>query len=334
MSAIDGASLLLPNGSERPRMSVSAYLGWVTVITGLIFTILALRNPSLIRRDEEWLGLQSPPRVSANSFYAIRVEPIFEERCVGCHGLRRSKGELRLDSFSELTYGGKHGSVVAGGELKQSELWSRITLPSTDDKVMPPDGKPRLSTDELEVIKLWIMAGASSTLPPKAIKGAPPLILEAKMPDLDEAAVVRQREPLAAAARELRVRFPNLIAYESRDSADFRIDASSLGALFGDQQLAALDPLRSHIVWMDLSDTSVTDASASSIVGFQHLRALRLSNTKVTDKLIETLGLLPAFRMLVIVGTPVGEKSLDVLRRKGVRVYDDIGFQEFIRGSL
>ena len=47
--------------------------------------------------------------------------------------------------------------------MKDSELFRRITLPAADEDVMPSDGKPALSRDEIKIIELWIASGASAT---------------------------------------------------------------------------------------------------------------------------------------------------------------------------
>ena len=46
---------------------------------------------------------------------------------------------------------------------------------------MPPSGKTPLNQDDVTVIRLWIAAGASGTLPVNAIKGAPRLVAPVKM---------------------------------------------------------------------------------------------------------------------------------------------------------
>ena len=38
--------------------------------------------------------------------------------------------------------GAESGEVIKPGNLKESELFRRITLPESDDDVMPSDGKP------------------------------------------------------------------------------------------------------------------------------------------------------------------------------------------------
>ena len=137
-----------------------------------------------------------------------------------------------------LMRGSRHGAVVQPGDARHSELFDRISLPPSDDKAMPPSGKTPLTDDEVTVIRLWIAAGASGTHQDdqgRAKTGA--------AGDHSRKAIRRwwqkQRAPLAAAVRQLQQRFPGVIDYESRSSADLEIDASLTGTRFGDAELGA-----------------------------------------------------------------------------------------------
>src|SRR5579863_7033771 len=76
-----------------------------------------------------WLGYEQPTQVDPTSFYAMRVQPIFEEKCVLCHNAGKFKGKLRLDSYEHVMRGGKDGLVIHPGEPGKSELFRRVTLP-------------------------------------------------------------------------------------------------------------------------------------------------------------------------------------------------------------
>lgn len=95
--------------------------------------------------------------------FAGLIAPIFENKCVSCHGAAKSKGDLRLDSFAVLMKGGEDGIVLKPGNAAQSPLLQRVMLPADDDDHMPPHGKPQLTTDEIALLKWWVDAGASET---------------------------------------------------------------------------------------------------------------------------------------------------------------------------
>ena len=303
------------------RLSGGVYFGCVALVTLAGVGVAMLARPAFGHDLLQWIGLESVPQAQTSSFYASRVAPLFDTRCAACHGEKRQKSDLRLDSFAAVLRGGKHGAVIVPRDTKNSELVTRIFLPTSDDRAMPPSGKTPLTEDEKTVIKLWIAHGASGSL--RDIPGAPKPVVEVEMPKLDPAAVEKQRAPLAAAVRQLQGRFAGVIAYEALDSADLEINASLKGAAFGDADLQALTPLSARIVRADLSGTAVTDASAPVLAAMVKLKSLRLSGTKVGDTTVHALENAKALRSLAVVDTDVTAKALGPLRARGVTVYGD-----------
>jgi Planctomycete cytochrome C len=304
-------------------MSAAAYFGFVALVTALGFAGAMHWRPAFSHFVLQSAGLERVPQASPGSFYTVRVAPLLEARCTGCHGSRVQKAQLRLDSFAGTTLGGKHGAVIQPGDAKHSELFTRISLPASDDRAMPPSGKTPLTRDEVTVIRLWIAAGASGTQPVGAIKGAPKRVVEVKISDVDPRRVQKQRAPLAATVRQLQSRFPGVIAYEAQDTADLDINASLKGPSFGDPELRALMPLAARIVTADFSGTAITDASAPVLAAMTSLRSLRLMNTKITNKTIEALAPLKALKSLTVTGTGAKGEALATLRGRGVAVHGD-----------
>jgi Planctomycete cytochrome C len=301
------------------RMSAPAYGACVALLTALGLGVAAWAHPAFLHSSLQTMGLEAVPKAAPGSFYVARIAPLLDTRCLGCHDETRAKGQLRLDSFAALMRGGKDGAVIVPGNPKASELFHRIGLPVSDDKAMPPSGKAPLTADEITVIKLWIAAGASGEV--RTIKGAPRPVLEIKIPESDPALVQRQRAPLAAAVKQLQARYPGLVDYESRDSADLEVDASLKGAAFGDADLVSLTPLKARIVRADFSGTSITDASVPALAAMTSLERLRLAHTKVTDKTVEALSGIKSLKSLSVVDTKVSDAALARPRQRGVAVY-------------
>lgn len=265
------------------RLTAGLYFVYVALATTAALGSAVWFRPTLTRAVWSRFGLAHAMPVAPDSFYAMRVAPLFQEHCTSCHGPQRQKAGLRLDNLTAALMGGKHGKVIEPGQVETSELWARIRLPPTDAKIMPPNSKPAMSLDEITVFKLWIAAGASGVVPVTDIRGAPPPIRRVTVAEIDTAVVERERAPLAATLKELQSRFPTVIGYESRGSADVEVNASLLGSAFGDRELAALAPLAERIVRLDLSDTAVSDASAALLRAMSRLRVVRLMHTKVTE---------------------------------------------------
>jgi uncharacterized membrane protein len=269
------------------------------------------------------LGLsngQASARAGANTFYGARVEPILAARCVTCHGPNRHKANLRLDNYRSLMRGGKDGPVVQAGNVQGSDLFRRITLPPGHDDFMPKEGKRPLSPDQVKLIELWIGAGASGTLPVNAIKDAPsgsasPAVADVTIEEIDLAAVTRLSAGIAPAVARLQTRFPNILEYESRGSANLILNASILGPKFGDSDLEGLAPLADHITIADFSRTAITDQSASAIAAMKQLRVLRLMHTRITDSTVQRLGTLDRLESLNVFDTPVTPAALPTLAK-------------------
>ena len=307
------------SGRHSGRLSAAAYFGCVALLTLAGFGVAMLARPAFGHDLLQWIGLERAPQAQAASFYALRVAPLFGTRCAACHGEKRQKSDLRLDSFAAVLRGGKHGAVIRAGDTKNSDLVTRIFLPASDDRAMPPSGKTPLTEDEKTVIKLWIAHGASGSL--RSIPGAPKPVIEVELPKLDPARIEKQRAPLAAQLARLQERFPGVIAYEAQDSADLEINASLKGASFGDADLQALTPLAGRIVRADLSGTAVTDASAPVLATMVRLKSLRLSGTKISDHGVRALEGAKALRSLAVADTGVTAVALAPLKARGVTVY-------------
>lgn len=89
----------------------------------------------------------------------VQVRAIFAHNCYKCHGAEKVKGELRLDRKNMVFKGGENGPVIVPGNARESELFRRITLPSSHKDRMPSKGK-KLSENDIAVINFWIEKGA------------------------------------------------------------------------------------------------------------------------------------------------------------------------------
>ena len=96
------------------------------------------------------------PVDSTTVSYLNDVQPIFDAKCITCHGVL---GGLNLTSFDKLMIGGNTGLVVTAGDGAGSLLVKRI------DGTIPPQmpmGSSSLSNAEVLLIKIWIDENASN----------------------------------------------------------------------------------------------------------------------------------------------------------------------------
>jgi uncharacterized membrane protein/mono/diheme cytochrome c family protein len=259
----------------------------------------------------------STSTVDINTFYGARIQPIFTARCVSCHGSNKYKGKLRLDSYRALMRGGKDGPVIQIGNTQGSDLFRRIRLPAGHDDFMPKGKKP-LSADQVKAIELWIAAGASDKLAVDAIKNAPSgsaVQAAVNFEEIDPAAVAKLRSAIGAAVSKLQTQFPNVLDYDSRDSADLRLNASILGRMFGDRDLEAFAPIAEHIIVADFSRTAITNHSAAAVAAMKRLRVLRVMDTRLTDAAFLHFETLNQLESLDVYGTPITPAVLPAIGR-------------------
>jgi mono/diheme cytochrome c family protein len=311
------------SGRQSGHLSAAAYFGCVALLTLAGVGVAMLAQPAFGHGMLQWIGLEAVPQAEAMSFYSTRVASLFETHCVSCHGDRRQKAGLRLDSYAALLRGGKDGAVIRPGDPKNSELFHRISLPVSDERAMPPSGKTVLTPDDVTVIRLWIAQGASGTQ--RTIPGAPRLVPEVKIPRDDPEITKKERAPLLEQLHKLQAEFPGVIAYQSRSSAGMEVNASLRGPAFGDAQLQALMPLQARIVRMDLSGTAVSDASAALLATMPALQVLRLGDSKITGTTIAALAHSKSLKSLTIGDIKVDDGTLAPLLQKHVTVYGGAG---------
>jgi hypothetical protein len=102
--------------------------------------------------------------------YADIIAPILEARCVSCHGAKKVKGKLRMDSLEALKKGGgSDDPVYTPGDLKKSGMFTRINLDPKDDDFMPPKDEKPLTKSQVKSIGLWI---EGKTIPDDVAKTA------------------------------------------------------------------------------------------------------------------------------------------------------------------
>ena len=89
--------------------------------------------------------------VTAQVDYNLQIQPIFNNRCVSCHG---SMGGLNLTSYENLMDGGLSGYEVIPYDHASSELWIRV-----NSGQMPP-GNNDLTDAQVDLISQWIDEGA------------------------------------------------------------------------------------------------------------------------------------------------------------------------------
>jgi hypothetical protein len=91
------------------------------------------------------------------TFFAAKIRPVLVSTCLRCHGAKKPRGNLRLDSRAALLRGGEHGPAVLPGKPEKSLLIRAIR--HAHDEIKMPPGK-QLSAEVLSDFVAWIKGGA------------------------------------------------------------------------------------------------------------------------------------------------------------------------------
>src|SRR5262249_789548 len=247
----------------------------------------------------------APPPASV-PFFSSPVPPIFDDKCVKCHGPQKKKGKLRLDTFDYVMRGGKDGVVIKPGDAKGSELYRRVTLPRDNKDAMPAEGKPGLTAAEVKVIEFWITSGAVETLAAEKVSAAPPPPpAKPVLPPLTADYGPRASQ-IARLETELGVRLiPRSL--NPRDGLTLRTVGAPLRC--DDRTLAALRPIADLIVDAELARTKITDAGMKTLGSFVNLPSLDLSHTAVTSPGVASLTNLGKLESLNLTATDVDDEG-------------------------
>jgi hypothetical protein len=92
--------------------------------------------------------------------FAFDIAPVLLESCGGCHGGRRPRADLRIESHESLLRGGESGEAIVPGKGADSLIIRKLTGMNIDGQRMPL-GKSALPDDVIAKIKRWIDEGAA-----------------------------------------------------------------------------------------------------------------------------------------------------------------------------
>ena len=162
-----------------------------------------------------------------------KVRPILERSCIQCHGEKKTKGGLRLDTLEGFLAGGENEDVIDLENLPKSHLLHVINLPEEEDEAMPPlDKTTPLSDAEKDLLKQWILAKAPF---PEGVK-------------------LTSTTKLTPSAKQL-AGLTKISAYPSNIQLDSKLDSHS-PVLYGYYENATTQDLTDVTTW-EIQDPSI-----------------------------------------------------------------------------
>ncbi|MCF7567845.1 chitobiase/beta-hexosaminidase C-terminal domain-containing protein [Sabulilitoribacter arenilitoris] len=246
--------------------------------------------------------------VDSLNMYDDVVLKIFDDKCIECHNTSKRKGELALHTTESILKGGESGDVVTQGNADKSILYKHLLLPISDEKHMPPEGKPQLTKDEIWLIEYWI--NKSNDLNTKAV--AMPksdtlnkllkkyLVFNKKIIKEADLSDIQKVEAAGFLVRKFVPNQPELWVKFNKDSITKKA-------------VKSLSNLKEQIIELDLSSSNLTDDMISGIKNLKNLEKLDISDTHISDKTLLDLKELKTLKILNLVKTDVGDKGLESL---------------------
>ena len=252
--------------------------------------------------------------------FVERVRPLLEVHCLECHGSRRQRGGLRMDSKEALFEGEEYEWSVVPGKSAESEVFKRVVLGRDDPDAMPPEGAG-LSQDEIDALRKWIdegavwpeVAGAAAAAPEGAASTQHASGAGAGAAASADAVPTDVRAKADAAARTLGARGV-LVQPLALESAYLDVNASRAAPPLTAADAPLLADLAPLVVNLNLSQTALGDDGLAAIGAMPLLERLRLDGSSIGDKGLAALGTLPKLESVNLVGTAVTDASVAWLR--------------------
>lgn len=85
------------------------------------------------------------------------ILPIFEAKCIRCHGATKMSKGIDVRTVAAMLKGGEKGPILVPSSLTQSSLWTSI---AKDE--MPPNKANKLTPTEKALVQSWISSGAKT----------------------------------------------------------------------------------------------------------------------------------------------------------------------------
>ncbi|GAB3648562.1 ribonuclease inhibitor [Echinicola sediminis] len=266
-----------------------------------------------------------PENVDSVMVFQHIIQPVLEEKCASCHNPSKAKGGLDLSSLEKIQIGGESGNLLGGTNPLQGELVHRVTLPSTSEKFMPPQGKA-LSYGEVELIKWWISQGATDSVQFSSGKLSDELLtildrdygLDASpKPFIEKLKPASVSEEILTGIREQGINISRLSPESSLLEISLQQDT------FTPELAASLEPVLSNIVYADLGNTKIAAESFEVMGKMKNLIRLDIRNSNVGDEEIKQMGTLQHLEVINAHGTSVSKEALTAFtaRTSPLKIY-------------
>jgi len=280
--------------------------------------------------------------VDSVKIYNDLIQPIFNQKCVSCHNKEISRGNLNMDSYSNLLKGGSSGNPINKSDPRKSLLIKRITMPTSELKYMPPDGEP-VSFDEIKTLIWWINnldksnENLASLKVEDDIKESLEMLYSLNFKEkqwfekivlekLDESLIQNidnttfQIKYISDDKKFLAVKYLKKNVSIS-DIEKLKKISSNIIYFKAESSNLSNDMIKSisnfeNLVKLEIQDNNIDDESIEILQSLNNLEILNIHNTKITSEVIEVLKNFKNLKRAYVWGTSISKNEVDEFNRK------------------
>lgn len=232
---------------------------------------------------------------STATVYEKAVEPILLDKCVSCHGPKKIKGNLQLDTKEHIQKGGKHGNVF--DPTGNASIIERIHLPLAEEKHMPPDGKPQLTPSEIMILKNWINAGGDFNKKMFELNKADSLYILANN---YQPAKEKVKQAAGPDLSEYNTNYCN-VHYVYPGSTQIEVNFYQ-GSFYNSAQLKNIEKIKEQVVSLNMQGMPLKEEDLAIIASFKSLEKLNLNYTGLKIDALKPIKQLTKLKTLSIAG--------------------------------
>jgi len=255
--------------------------------------------------------------IDSVEIYNDLIQPIFNQKCVSCHNKEIFRGNLNMDSYSNLLKGGSSGNPINKSDPRKSLLIKRITMPTSDLKYMPPDGEP-VSFDEIKTLIWWINnldksnKNLASIKVEDDIKESLEMLYSINFKEkqwFEKIIVEKLDESLIQGIDNTIFQ----IKYVSDDKKFLSVKYLKKNVSLAD--IEKLQKIRGNITYFTAKSSNLSNDMIKSISNFENLVKLEIQDNNIDDESIEILQSLNNLEILNIHKTKITSKAIDALKK-------------------
>ena len=101
----------------------------------------------------------APPTAAQIEFFEKEIRPVLADNCYKCHGPKKQKSGLRLDSRELILKGGEVGPVVISGKPEKSRLILAINHAKGKDIEPMPSADEKIPDKAIAALTEWVRQG-------------------------------------------------------------------------------------------------------------------------------------------------------------------------------